>query len=167
MKLSFPIAAVFAAVLSLSACGGGGGGAGTIAGESANLGGNIKIVSETAGTGVVVAATGNRVQVNYTGWLYSASATNNKGSQFDSNTGTGGKPFVFKIGATTPPESVITGFGQAVQGMKIGAKRTVIIPSSLGYGAAGVPGAIPGNADLVFDVELTKICASSVVGDPC
>jgi FKBP-type peptidyl-prolyl cis-trans isomerase FkpA len=151
MKLSFPIAAMFAAVLSLSACGGGGGDAGSD--NSANLGGSVKVVSETVGTGTATAATGTRVQVNYTGWLY--------------NTGTGGKPFVFKIGNVNPPEAAITGFGQAVQGMKAGGKRTVIIPSSLGYGAAGIPGAIPGNADLVFDVELTKICASSVVGDPC
>jgi FKBP-type peptidyl-prolyl cis-trans isomerase FkpA len=165
MKLSYPLAAVFSAMLSLTACGGGGGSAGTD--NSANLGGSIKIVSETAGTGTATAATGNRVQVNYTGWLYSATATDNKGSKFDSNTGTGGKPFVFKLGAINPPEAAITGFGQAVQGMKVGGKRTVIIPSSLGYGAAGIAGAIPGNADLVFDVELTKICTSSVVGDPC
>jgi FKBP-type peptidyl-prolyl cis-trans isomerase FkpA len=164
MKLSFPLAAVFAAVLSLTACGGGGGGAGSD--NSANLGASIKIVTDTAGTGAT-AANGNRVQVNYTGWLYSATAANNKGAQFDSNTGTGGKPFVFVIGAVNTPESVITGFGQAVQGMKVGGKRTVIVPASLGYGAGGIPGAIPGNADLVFDVELTKICASTVAGSAC
>jgi FKBP-type peptidyl-prolyl cis-trans isomerase FkpA len=166
MKLSFPLAAVFAAMLSLTACGGGGGGGGTSGGESANLGGKIKIVSDTAGTGAT-AATGNRVQVNYTGWLYSATATNNKGKQFDSNMVSGGKPLLVKIGAIVPPEKVLTGFEQAVQGMKVGGKRTVIIPSSLAYEAAGIPGTIPGNADLVFDVELTKVCASSVVGDSC
>jgi FKBP-type peptidyl-prolyl cis-trans isomerase FkpA len=164
MKLSFPLAAVFAAVLSLTACGGGGGDSG--GNNSANLGGSIKVVSETAGTGAT-AADGNRVQVNYTGWLYSATAANNKGTQFDTNMATGGKPFVFKIGAVNTAESVITGFGQAVQGMKVGGKRTVIVPASLGYGAKGIPPTIPSNSDLVFDVELTKICASAVEGSAC
>jgi FKBP-type peptidyl-prolyl cis-trans isomerase FkpA len=164
MKLSFPLAAAFAALLSLTACGGGGGDSGT--GNTSNPAATIKIVSDTAGTGAT-ADNGSRVQVNYTGWLYSATAANNKGTQFDSNTGTGGKPFLFKIGAVNTPESVITGFGQAVQGMKVGGKRTVIVPASLGYGAAGIPPTIPGNADLVFDVELVKICASNVVGSAC
>jgi FKBP-type peptidyl-prolyl cis-trans isomerase FkpA len=56
---------------------------------------------------------------------------------------------------------VITGFGQGVQGMKVGGKRTVVIPSSLGYGASGVPGAIPGTTGLVFEVELVKVCGSA------
>jgi FKBP-type peptidyl-prolyl cis-trans isomerase FkpA len=56
---------------------------------------------------------------------------------------------------------VIPGFSQGVQGMKVGGKRTILIPSSLGYGAAGVAGAIPGNTGLVFDVELVKVCGSA------
>ncbi len=168
MKLSFPLAAAFAAILSLTACGGGGGdGGSTMVGESANLGGKIKIVSDSAGTGTAATVTGNRVQVNYTGWLYSATAANNKGKQFDSNMVAGGKPLLFKIDGTTPPESVLTGFNQAVLGMKVGGKRTVLIPASLAYGPAGIPGTIPSNADLVFDVELTKICVSSEVGKDC
>jgi FKBP-type peptidyl-prolyl cis-trans isomerase FkpA len=154
MKLSFPIAAVFAAVLSLTACGGGGGGSGS--GESANLGSGIKVVTETVGTGATAAA-GNRVQVNYTGWLYSASAANNKGTQFDTSVGTGKAPIEFVVGAT----NIIPGFSQGVNGMKVGGKRTVIIPSSLGYGAAGKPPVIPGNADLVFDLELVKVCGTT------
>jgi FKBP-type peptidyl-prolyl cis-trans isomerase FkpA len=154
MKLSFPLAAAFAALLTLTACGGGGGTAGTD--NSANLGASVKIVTETAGTGAT-AASGNRVQVHYTGWLYSASATNNKGAQFDSSVGIGKAPIEFVIGAT----NIIPGFSQGVNGMKVGGKRTVIIPSSLAYGSAGSPPVIPGNADLVFDLELVKVCGAT------
>jgi FKBP-type peptidyl-prolyl cis-trans isomerase FkpA len=154
MKLSFPLAAAFAALLSLTACGGGGGDSG--GNNSANLGGSIKIVTETAGTGTT-AATGNRVQVHYTGWLYSATAANNKGTQFDTSVGTGKAPIEFVVGAT----NIIPGFSQGVNGMKVGGKRTVIIPSSLGYGAAGSGGAIPPNSDLVFDLELVKVCGAT------
>jgi FKBP-type peptidyl-prolyl cis-trans isomerase FkpA len=152
MKLSFPLAAAFAALLSLTACGGGGGTSGTD--NSANLGGSVKIATETAGTGAT-AATGNRVQVNYTGWLYSASAANNKGTKFDASTP--GKPIEFVVGAT----NIIPGFSQGVQGMKVGGKRTVVVPASLAYGSAGSPPVIPGNADLVFDLELVKVCGAT------
>jgi FKBP-type peptidyl-prolyl cis-trans isomerase FkpA len=154
MKLSFPLAAAFAAVLSLTACGGGGGTSGSD--NSANLGGSVKIVTETAGTGTTATA-GNRVQVHYTGWLYSASAANNKGAQFDTSVGAGKAPIEFVVGAT----NIIPGFSDGVNGMKVGGKRTVIIPSSRGYGAAGNPPVIPGNADLVFDLELVKVCGAT------
>jgi FKBP-type peptidyl-prolyl cis-trans isomerase FkpA len=154
MKLSFPLAAAFAALLTLTACGGGGGTSGTD--NSANLGGSVKIVAETVGTGTT-AATGNRVQVHYTGWLYSASAANNKGAQFDSSVGIGKAPIEFVVGAT----NIIPGFSQGVQGMKVGGKRTVVIPSSLAYGTSGSPPAIPANADLVFDLELVKVCGAT------
>jgi FKBP-type peptidyl-prolyl cis-trans isomerase FkpA len=158
MKLSFPLAAVFAALLSLSACGGGGGDSG---------GGTTPVVNNPAaltktdisiGTGAE-AVSGARVQVNYTGWLYSAAAADFKGTKFDASLP--GKPFTFVVGATGTSESVIPGFSQGVQGMKVGGKRTILIPSSLGYGAAGVPGAIPGNTGLVFEVELVKVCGSA------
>jgi FKBP-type peptidyl-prolyl cis-trans isomerase FkpA len=153
MKLSFPLAAVFAALLSLTACGGGGGDSG---GNTGNLGASVKIVTETVGTGTT-AATGNRVQVHYTGWLYSATAANNKGSQFDTSVGAGKAPIEFVVGAT----NIIPGFSQGVNGMKVGGKRTVIIPSSLGYGTAGSGAAIPPNSDLVFDLELVKVCGTT------
>jgi len=155
--LSFPLAAAFAAMLSLTACGGGGGDSGSGNGGLSNA--TIKIVAETAGVGVLTAATGNRVQVNYTGWLYSASATGNKGAQFDTSAVRG--PFELVVGG-----NVIPGFSQAVQGMKVGGKRTVVIPAVLGYGAAGAPG-IPANSDLVFDVELVKICTTATLNTPC
>ncbi|MGB9107413.1 MAG: FKBP-type peptidyl-prolyl cis-trans isomerase [Telluria sp.] len=154
MKLSFPLAAAFAALLTLTACGGGGGTAGTD--NSANLGAAVKIVTETAGTGAA-AASGNRVQVHYTGWLYSATAVNNKGVQFDTSVGAGKAPIEFVVGAN----NIIPGFSQGVNGMKVGGKRTVIVPSSLAYGSAGSPPVIPGNADLVFDLELVKVCGAT------
>lgn len=156
MKLSFPLAAAFAALLSLSACGGGGG-----SGGGSTVVNNPAALTKTdisIGTGAE-AVNGARVQVNYTGWLYSAAAADFKGAKFDASQP--GKPFTFVIGAVGTNESAITGFGQGVLGMKVGGKRTILIPSSLGYGAGGVPGAIPGNTGLVFEVELVKVCGSA------
>ena len=156
MKLSFPLAVACAAILSLSACGGGGGDSSgnTVVNNPAAL----TKTDVAVGTGAD-AVSGARVQVNYTGWLYSAAAADFKGTKFDASLP--GKPFTFVVGATNTSESVIPGFSQGVQGMKVGGKRTILIPSSLGYGAAGVAGAIPGNTGLVFDVELVKVCGSA------
>ena len=88
--------------------------------------------------------------MNYTGWLYDGSKAETKGTQFDSNTGRGA--FFFVLGAG----QVIAGWDQGVAGMKVGGKRRLIIPPSLGYGSAGA-GPIPGNATLVFDVELLSV----------
>jgi FKBP-type peptidyl-prolyl cis-trans isomerase FkpA len=156
MKLSFPLAAVFAAMLSLSACGGGGDSS-----DSPTTVNNPAALTKTdisIGTGAD-AVQGARVQVNYTGWLYSAAAADFKGTKFDASQA--GKPFTFVIGATGTNESAIPGFSQGVQGMKAGGKRKVLIPSSLAYGAGGVPGTIPGNTGLVFEVELVKVCGSA------
>jgi len=156
MKLSFPLAAAFATILTLSACGGGdsGGGSTPVVNNPATL----TRTDIALGTGAE-AVSGARVQVNYTGWLYSAAAADFKGARFDASQP--GKPFTFVVGATNTSESVIPGFSQGVQGMKVGGKRTILIPSSLGYGASGVPGAIPGNTGLVFEVELVKVCGNA------
>jgi FKBP-type peptidyl-prolyl cis-trans isomerase len=98
-------------------------------------------------TGEGAPAQGGEVAVvHYTGWLYDAGE---KGKKFDSSVDRG-QPFKFPLGAGR----VIQGWDQGVKGMKIGGKRTLIIPSALGYGARGAPGAIPPNAKLIFDVEL-------------
>jgi FKBP-type peptidyl-prolyl cis-trans isomerase FkpA len=102
-----------------------------------------------AGTGAE-AQNGRRVTVNYTGWLYSASAVDNKGSQFDTSAGRG--PFSFLLGAG----QVIQGWDRGVIGMRVGGQRRLIIPPDLGYGSSG-SGPIPGNATLVFDVELVTV----------
>ncbi len=98
-----------------------------------------------------MAATGNTLTVNYTGWLYSSTAANFRGTQFD--TSVGKQPFQFKLGVG----SVIAGFDQGLVGMRVGGTRVLIIPSALGYGAAGVPGLIPPNSGLVFSVELLAV----------
>jgi FKBP-type peptidyl-prolyl cis-trans isomerase len=95
------------------------------------------------------ATAGNHVDVHYTGWLFDDKAPDNKGQKFDSSLDRG-QLFSFPLGAG----HVIKGWDQGVQGMKIGGKRTLIIPSEMGYGARGAGGVIPPNATLVFDVEL-------------
>jgi FKBP-type peptidyl-prolyl cis-trans isomerase FkpA len=149
MNFKLPLVAAFVAVLSLTACGGGGSGsAPTTPAESPSA---FSVIDTTVGTGAV-AASGNTVAVHYTGYVYSSTATGNKGKQFDSSVGK--SPLEFKLGSG----QVITGFDKGVTGMKVGGKRTVLIPSAEGYGAGGNAGAgIPGGAGLVFDVELVTV----------
>ncbi len=110
----------------------------------------LQITDTTVGTGAT-AAVGHTVTVNYTGWLYNASVANFHGTQFDSSVGKA--PFSFKLGAG----QVIARWDQGVAGMKVGGTRTVVIPSSLGYGSAGAGGVIPPNATLVFTVDLLAV----------
>ena len=97
-----------------------------------------------------VAEAGQVVSVHYTGWLYVPTAPKQRGMQFDSSVGRG--PFSFPLGGG----QVIAGWDQGVAGMKVGGKRTLIIPAALGYGARGA-GPIPANANLIFDVELLEV----------
>ena len=96
------------------------------------------------GTGAE-AVNGKMVQVHYTGWLTS-------GKKFDSSVDRK-EPFPFTLGA----HEVIQGWDEGVKGMKVGGKRQLKIPPSLGYGARGAGGVIPPNATLIFDVELLGI----------
>ena len=111
----------------------------------------LQKIDITIGTGDE-AATGQHVSVHYTGWLHDTTATGNKGAKFDSSVDRG-DPFDFPLGAG----HVIKGWDEGVAGMKIGGKRTLIIPPEMGYGARGAGGVIPPNATLVFDVELLTI----------
>lgn len=95
---------------------------------------------------------GFNVTVHYTGWLYDPSKPDGKGTKFDSSVDRG-DPFVFFLGGG----QVIRGWDEGFAGMKIGGKRTLIIPPEYGYGARGAGGVIPPNATLVFDVELLGI----------
>jgi FKBP-type peptidyl-prolyl cis-trans isomerase FkpA len=99
----------------------------------------------TVGEGAEAKA-GQDVTVHYTGWLYNDGT---QGAKFDSSKDRN-DPFEFSLGAGM----VIKGWDEGVAGMKIGGKRTLIIPAALGYGARGAGGVIPPNATLKFDVEL-------------
>ena len=98
------------------------------------------------------ATPGKMVRVHYTGWLFDKSAADNKGKKFDSSRDRPGN-FTFPLGAGR----VIKDWDQGVQGMKVGGQRTLIIPSSMGYGARGAGSIIPPNATLVFDIELMGV----------
>ena len=95
---------------------------------------------------------GFNVSVHYTGWLYDAAAEGFKGKKFDSSVDRK-QPFDFALGAG----QVIQGWDEGFAGMKIGGKRTLIIPPEMGYGARGAGGVIPSNATLIFDVELLDV----------
>jgi FKBP-type peptidyl-prolyl cis-trans isomerase FkpA len=104
-----------------------------------------------AGTGDPVIA-GKIAVVQYTGWLYEASAKDNKGKQFDSSRTTG-QPFRFPVGTG----QVIKGWDQGVLGMKVGESRRLIIPADLAYGDSGAGNVIPPGATLVFDIDLVAV----------
>jgi FKBP-type peptidyl-prolyl cis-trans isomerase len=104
----------------------------------------LKYVDQVVGTGEVAVA-GKPVSVHYTGWL-------ENGKKFDSSVDRG-QPFSFPLGAGR----VIKGWDEGVQGMKVGGKRKLTIPSNLGYGPQGAGGVIPPNATLIFDVELLGV----------
>jgi FKBP-type peptidyl-prolyl cis-trans isomerase len=108
----------------------------------------LKYTDTKTGDGAT-ATSGNKVSVHYTGWLYNNGA---KGTKFDSSVDRG-QPFQFTLGA----HQVIAGWDEGVAGMKVGGKRTLIIPPELGYGARGTGGVIPPNATLMFDVELLGV----------
>jgi FKBP-type peptidyl-prolyl cis-trans isomerase len=111
----------------------------------------LKKIDVKQGTGAE-AQSGKAVLVHYTGWLLDPSAPENKGRKFDSSL-VRGLPFGFMLGAGR----VIKGWDEGVVGMKVGGKRTLIIPPSLGYGERGAGGVIPPNATLIFDVELIEV----------
>ncbi len=108
----------------------------------------LSYVDEVVGTGPEPKA-GQQVTVHYTGWLDEGGK---RGKKFDSSRDRG-QPFSFKIGAG----QVIRGWDEGVASMKVGGRRTLIIPAELGYGARGAGGVIPPGATLIFDVELLGV----------
>ena len=107
----------------------------------------LTIIDVTEGTGASPA--GKTAVVHYPGWLYENGA---KGKKFDSSVDRG-EPFSCPVGAGR----VIRGWDEGVATMKVGGKRTLIIPPEMGYGARGAGGVIPPNATLMFDVELLGV----------
>ncbi|HEU5276987.1 MAG TPA: FKBP-type peptidyl-prolyl cis-trans isomerase [Xanthobacteraceae bacterium] len=108
----------------------------------------LKITDSKIGTGATPKQ-GQTCVVHYTGWLYENGA---KGKKFDSSVDRG-QPFEFPVGM----HRVIAGWDEGVASMKVGGKRTLIIPPDLGYGARGAGGVIPPNATLIFEVELIGV----------
>ncbi len=108
----------------------------------------LTYIDTVIGTGAV-AEPGHTVVVHYTGWLFENAA---RGRKFDSSVDRD-EPFDFPLGA----HHVIQGWDEGVAGMKVGGKRTLIIPAELGYGARGAGGVIPPNATLIFDVSLLEV----------
>jgi FKBP-type peptidyl-prolyl cis-trans isomerase len=111
----------------------------------------LQIVDTKAGDGTE-ARPGRLVRVHYTGWLYDASKADKRGSKFDSSKDRN-EPFDFPLGG----RQVIPGWDEGVAGMKVGGTRVLTIPPPMAYGPRGVPGAIPPNATLVFEVELLEV----------
>ena len=143
MKLKFPLIAAFAAMLALTACGGGSDGpSGPVVSSPAAL----TKTDNTVGTGAE-AVTGKTVTTQYTLWLYNDKVADFKGTRLESGNL---RPYV--VGSGT----VIPGYDQGVIGMKVGGKRTVLIPANQAYGANG-NGPVPPNSGLVYEIVLTKV----------
>ncbi len=98
------------------------------------------------------AGQGSKVSMHYTGWLYKTMAPRQRGRQFDSSH-TRGEPLEFVLGTGR----VIKGWDQGIMGMKVGGKRTLVIPAHLAYGSRGAGELIGPGADLIFDVELMDV----------
>jgi peptidylprolyl isomerase len=118
------------------------------AGQTMTTRSGLQITDTKVGTGATP-RTGQICVMHYTGWLYQNGA---KGQKFDSSVDRG-QPFEFPIGT----RRVIAGWDEGVASMKVGGKRTLIIPPELGYGARGAGGVIPPNATLIFEVELLDV----------
>ncbi|WP_410052195.1 FKBP-type peptidyl-prolyl cis-trans isomerase [Bradyrhizobium sp. SZCCHNS30582] len=108
----------------------------------------LQIIDTKEGTGATPTR-GQTCVMHYTGWLHE---NGQKGKKFDSSVDRN-EPFEFPIGM----KRVIAGWDEGVATMKVGGKRTLIIPPELGYGARGAGGVIPPNATLMFDVELLGV----------
>jgi FKBP-type peptidyl-prolyl cis-trans isomerase len=117
-------------------------------GKTMTTASGLQIIETTVGAGASPKP-GQICVMHYTGWLYEGGK---KGKKFDSSVDRN-EPFEFPIGK----QRVIAGWDEGVATMKVGGKRTLIIPPALGYGARGAGGVIPPNATLMFDVELLGV----------
>lgn len=148
LVLSLRLVIVAAALGATVGCGGGGDNGGpTSPSPVANV--PYSQTDIRVGTGPA-AANGNVLTVHYAGWLYNATAAEQKGALFDTSLTRG--PFQFQLGAG----QVIRGWDQGIAGMQVGGIRRLVLPPELAYGAAGNQG-IPPNATLIFEVELLAI----------
>ena len=142
------IAIAFAAAFGFVAIGASTPAMAQAAGKTMTTPSGLQITDSKVGTGATP-KTGQACVMHYTGWLYENGV---KGQKFDSSVDRG-QPFEFPIGV----RRVIAGWDEGVATMKVGGKRTLIIPPALGYGARGAGGVIPPNATLIFEVELLDV----------
>jgi FKBP-type peptidyl-prolyl cis-trans isomerase FkpA len=139
-----------AVIAVAGACGGGGEPAGPAAAPASDI---TSLVTRDDKVGEGREATpGQEVVVHYTGWLYDSTKPDKKGPQFDSSKDHG-EPLTFPLGAGR----VIPGWDKGVAGMKVGGRRTLMIPPDLAYGERGASNVIPPNATLLFEVELVDV----------
>jgi peptidylprolyl isomerase len=118
------------------------------AGKTMTTASGLQIIDSKVGTGATPKS-GQICVMHYTGWLYE---NGQKGKKFDSSIDRN-EPLEFPIGQ----RRVIAGWDEGIASMKVGGKRTLIIPPALGYGARGAGGVIPPNATLLFEVELLEV----------
>jgi peptidylprolyl isomerase len=142
-RLRLDILAILFALLVAPACA-----MAQTAGAPMTTASGLEIIDKTVGTGASPKP-GQICVMHYTGWLYE---NGQKGKKFDSSVDRK-EPFEFPIGQ----RRVIAGWDEGISTMKVGGKRTLIIPPALAYGERGFPGAIPPNATLMFDVELLAV----------
>lgn len=109
----------------------------------------LQKIDTTVGSGRL-AMTGSTVTLHYTGWLYSPKSPAQHGARFDSSHDA--KAVTFKLGAG----SVIKGWDEGIRGMKVGGKRTLVVPAEQAFGDAG-HGPVPPKANLIFDIELLDV----------
>ena len=145
MSRNARLAVVLMLAAVVSACGGGDAFTTPTTPPPPSLGIPFSTTDLVVGTGAE-ALNGRRVTVNYTGWLYVTTTADNKGTQFDTGTG--------YVRPVLGGGGVILGFDRGIIGMRVGGKRRVVIPPELGYGTAGSGSTIPGNATLIFELDL-------------
>jgi peptidylprolyl isomerase len=145
LPIAFAVAIAAAGVLAFVAPSGA---LAQTAGKTMTTSSGLQIIDTTVGTGASPKP-GQICVMHYTGWLYE---DGKKGKKFDSSLDRN-EPFEFPIAQ----HRVIAGWDEGVATMKVGGKRTLIIPPALGYGARGAGGVIPPNATLMFDVELLAV----------
>jgi len=111
-------------------------------------------VDTKVGNGAIALKQSN-VAVHYSGWIYDDTKENKKGELFDTSSDLG-EPLIFSLGK----QRVIKGWDEGIVGMKVGGKRTLMIPAEMAYGSKRIGTArtaIPENSALVFDVELLQV----------
>ncbi|MGK5026995.1 FKBP-type peptidyl-prolyl cis-trans isomerase [Janthinobacterium sp. RB2R34] len=150
MKSVFQLIASVACAFALTACGSAANEKKDVVIDPATQVKELIVTDLTVGTGVA-AASGDRLIVTYTGWLYNSGKPDNKGTQFDATKPGVGFDVVLGKGR------VIPGWDQGLVGMKVGGTRRLTIPSDLGYGPNGSLPTIPAYAGLVFDINLVSV----------